>query len=67
MFSMQIQTQPNFKAGDPVRIPISGFIQDPARRQYDITPDGKQFLMKFPPPQQIQILPDWFEELKRVQ
>jgi Tol biopolymer transport system component len=58
MFSVQIQTQPAFAAGAPTALPITGFIQNPGnnRRQYDITPDGKQFLMMFPMPSQIQIV-----------
>jgi hypothetical protein len=36
-------------AGVPSALPIMGFVQGPARRQFDITPDGgKQFLMLFP-------------------
>jgi hypothetical protein len=43
-------------------------------RGYDITPDGKQFLVMLPPSeaesnirqlQQIHITLDWFEELKK--
>lgn len=49
MFSVAIRTESNFSAGDPMAIPISGFVQGPGnnRRQYDITPDGKQFVMMF--------------------
>jgi hypothetical protein len=49
MFTVAIQTVPKFTAGDPVQTPINGFIQGPGnyRRQYDITPDGKQFIMMF--------------------
>ena len=36
-------------AGSPAALPIKGFIQDVGRRQFDITADGKQFLMLFPP------------------
>jgi eukaryotic-like serine/threonine-protein kinase len=32
-------------AGTPTLLPIKGFLQGGARRMYDITPDGKQFLM----------------------
>jgi Tol biopolymer transport system component len=37
-----------FKTAEPVALPISGFIQGPLRRQYDLMPDGKSFLMMFP-------------------
>jgi Tol biopolymer transport system component len=67
MYSLQIETQPAFKAGDPVPLPVSGFIQGAGnnRRQYDLTPDGKQFLMMFPSPLQIRTIPNWFSELKQ--
>jgi serine/threonine-protein kinase len=29
-------------------LPIKGFVQGPYRRQYDLTPDGKAFVMLFP-------------------
>lgn len=34
-------------AGMPRPLPIKGFMQGGGRRMYDITPDGKQFLMLF--------------------
>jgi Tol biopolymer transport system component len=43
-----IRTEPAFETGDPKPLPISGFEQGPLRRQYDITADGKHFLMMFP-------------------
>jgi serine/threonine-protein kinase len=36
------------KAADPVALPIKGFVQTDMRRQYDLTPDGKGFVMLFP-------------------
>jgi Tol biopolymer transport system component len=49
MFAVAIQTAPKFTAGEPMQMPINGFIQGPGnyRRQYDMTPDGKQFIMLF--------------------
>ena len=35
-------------AATPVELPISGFQQGENRRQFDITPDGRAFLMLFP-------------------
>ena len=49
LFYVVVKTEPNVVAGKPMQLPISGFIQGPARRQFDITPDGKNFLMMFPP------------------
>jgi Tol biopolymer transport system component len=37
------------RGGDPVALPISGFVQTmEMHRQYDLTPDGKGFVMLFP-------------------
>jgi hypothetical protein len=48
MFVVAVTTATALKAGGPVGLPITGFIQGPLRRQYDLMPDGKQFLMLFP-------------------
>jgi Tol biopolymer transport system component len=48
LFAVSVQTNGTFSSGTPVALPIRGFIQGDARRQYDIMPDGKQFLMMFP-------------------
>jgi len=48
MFSASISTVPTFTAAPPRELPIHGFVQGPLRRQYDLTPDGKHFLMLFP-------------------
>jgi Tol biopolymer transport system component len=48
MFQMDIATSGEPKAGDPAALPISGFQQSDLRRQYDLTPDGKGFVMLFP-------------------
>src|SRR5262249_7984440 len=49
LFSIPIKTEPTISAGAPAPLPITGFIQAAGRRQFDITTDGKQFLMLFPP------------------
>jgi eukaryotic-like serine/threonine-protein kinase len=36
------------KIGEPVELPIRGFQQGDLRRQYDLMPDGKGFVMLFP-------------------
>lgn len=36
------------RAGEPVSLPIRGFQQGDLRRQYDLMPDGKGFVMLFP-------------------
>ncbi len=48
LFAVSVQTSGTFSTGTPVPLPIRGFIQGDARRQYDLMPDGKQFLMMFP-------------------
>jgi len=34
--------------GDPVALPIKGFAQGEYRRQFDLMPNGRQFVMLFP-------------------
>ena len=73
--SVSVQTQSGFTFANPVQLPIQGFQQAlDDRRNYDITPDGKQFIMVFPPGQnstesrpalQIQVILNWFEDLKK--
>jgi Tol biopolymer transport system component len=49
MFRMELflATNPP-RAGDPKGLPIKGFQQGEYRRQFDLTPDGKRFVMLFP-------------------
>lgn len=47
VFAVSIRTEPNLMVGEPMALPITGFVQGPLRRQYDLTPDGKEFLMLF--------------------
>jgi eukaryotic-like serine/threonine-protein kinase len=47
LYAVPIQLGPTVKVGTPVALPIQGFLQGGARRMYDMTPDGKQFLMLF--------------------
>ena len=48
LFAVSVRTKGTFSSGAPAPLPIGGFIQGNARRQYDLMPDGKQFLMMFP-------------------
>jgi Tol biopolymer transport system component len=49
MFRMGITFAANEpKASDPKGLPIKGFQQGDRRRQFDLTPDGKRFVMMFP-------------------
>jgi Tol biopolymer transport system component len=48
LFAVSVRTNGTFTTGALMPLPIRGFIQGDARRQYDLMPDGKQFLMMFP-------------------
>jgi Tol biopolymer transport system component len=50
MFEVALKTDSMAVASAPTSLPISGFVQGSGRRQFDITADGKQFLLLFPPP-----------------
>jgi serine/threonine-protein kinase len=75
LYSVAISTQPSLTFGNPVALPIKGFVQRVGSwRDYDISPDGKQFLVMLPPGTassdasqalQIQVVLNWFEELKQ--
>jgi eukaryotic-like serine/threonine-protein kinase len=49
MFRMEISLSASAaKASAPKGLPIRGFQQGPLRRQFDLMPDGKRFVMLFP-------------------
>ena len=72
---VDVQTQPAFSFGKPVPLPITGVIQDAGMpRNYDITPDGKQFIAVLngeedqsssQSPGQVNVVLNWLEELKQ--
>ena len=72
--SVDIQTQPNFTFGQPKPLPIEGIIFN-GPRGYDITPDGKRFIVMLPKSQadpvlgsrreQINVTLNWFDEIKQ--
>jgi len=76
MMAVSIQTQPTFTAGNPEVLftgRYHGGIGSRSRRHYDISLDGERFLMVKEsseagerPPDQINIVLNWFEELKRL-
>jgi serine/threonine-protein kinase len=73
LMAVDVQTEPSFVFGKARPLPIYGFA--PVReRNFDISPDGKQFLMPLPPEQlqpedrasvEINTVLNWFEELKQ--
>jgi serine/threonine-protein kinase len=76
LVAVDVRTQPIFSAGKPVALPIEALFLSALHRNYDIMPDGKQFVVITPAgasvdsnpssAQQINVVLNWFEELKRL-
>ena len=73
LMSVDVRTEPNFSFANPMRLPIDRIAVRAANvRMYDITPDGKEFLVTLtgtdtekPAQPQVHITLNWFEELKQ--
>jgi eukaryotic-like serine/threonine-protein kinase len=72
MMAVDIATQPGFAAGTPRMLFEGRYETAPfAASNYDVSPDGQHFLMVKPSeqeqsaPTQINVVLNWFEELKR--
>jgi Tol biopolymer transport system component len=73
MMAAEIAAQPYFSAGKPKVLFAGQFQQSPnptPNANYDVSPDGQRFLMlkpgeRDPAPTQINVVANWFEELKR--
>ncbi len=70
MWSVPITSGPGFSAGES-KVLFEGPFESTARHpDYDVSPDGQRFLMiRTPPesaPRQMNIVINWFEELKRL-
>jgi Tol biopolymer transport system component len=75
LMSVAIHTQPTFTFGNPTPMPLPQIVQAQGNqpRQYGLMPDGQQFIVKIPPASakgpppapQIQVVLNWFEELKQ--
>jgi WD40-like Beta Propeller Repeat len=66
LFSTDIHAGEKLTFDEPLQLPISGFTQTLIRRNHDLTPDGKHFLMIFRSPTvQVDVVPNWFDELNR--
>ena len=70
--AVDIATQPGFTAGKPRMLFEGQYVLFPATTpNYDVTPDGQRFLMLKPSeqeqaaPTQINVVQNWFEELKQ--
>ncbi|HLF11664.1 MAG TPA: hypothetical protein VJA26_10650 [Gammaproteobacteria bacterium] len=48
MFQLAVNTKDMSSSSEPIRLPIEGFAQAEYRRQFDLMPGGRQFLMLFP-------------------
>ena len=74
LFVVDVRTEPSFSFGRPTALPIEGTTHPLAQRNFDITPDGRQLLVVLPASvassdgrrtsQQINVVLNWFEELK---
>jgi eukaryotic-like serine/threonine-protein kinase len=72
MMAVDIATQPTFAAGKPRMLFEGPYVPTGTTSpNYDVSPDGKRFLMLKPTeqaeaaPTQINVVLNWFEELKR--
>ena len=72
MMAVDIATQPGFTVGKPRALFAGWYEATPATfSNYDVTPDGQRFLMlkrneqEASAPTQINVVLNWFEELKR--
>jgi Tol biopolymer transport system component len=75
LLAIDVQTEPSVSFGKPSPLPITGALQQLGLpRNYDITPDGKQFIIVLaasqgqnnqPATPQINVVLNWVEELKQ--
>jgi len=74
LVGVDVQTRPSFSYGKSAAQPIEAIFTGAPRRNYDIMPDGKQFVVIRPADvsadanssinSQISVVTNWFEELK---
>ena len=74
LYSVRVHTQPSFSVEAPIALPITGLVLSGRQRNWDITPSGKEFIGVIDAGQpvsgpaaapQIQVVINWFEELKQ--
>ena len=66
LYSSAMKTGSGVTFSEPVALPIAGFNQTLIRRNYELTPDGKHFIMVFRSPDiQVDVTSNWFEDLSR--
>jgi len=71
MMSIPVETGATFEAGSPEILFEGSYPSDPhisAIPYYDVSQDGQRFLMirDDTEPDQIHVIPNWFEELQRL-
>ncbi len=73
MWSVAVATEPGFRAAKPVLLFRGEYETDYWSSNYDVARDGQRFVMirrgkegDTPAPQQLNVVLNWFEELKRV-
>ncbi len=70
MMVVGINTEPTFTAGSPVVLFTGSYFEFEGFVNYDISPDGQRFVMvqtqETESTQQINVVLNWFEELKRL-
>jgi serine/threonine-protein kinase len=72
LMTVPVQATTTFTFGNPVKVLNTRYLYGPALRTYDVTPDGKRFLMiKEPqgvgtggPAPNMVVVVNWFQELK---
>ncbi len=71
MMVVPVQTEPTFKAEKPELLFEGSYLYSITNltTNYDVTPDGQRFVMikeEQTAPEQIHVVLNWFEELKRL-
>ncbi len=69
MMVVSVQTNPTFSVDKPSVLFEGNYLRNPTRLTYDISPDGQRFLMikeAMTGQTRINVILNWFEELKRL-
>ena len=74
VMSVAVDERTSFKASAPQVVFKGSYLSPQTGRMYDVSPDGRRFLMikdapqdgEAPPPRQLVVVENWHEELKRL-
>ena len=70
LLAVAVRTEAGFSAARPSVLFEGAYFGGPHHRTYDLSPDGKKFVMitkaEQPPSTQLHVVQNWFEELKRL-